>query len=550
MKFLVKVKKHQSYLYFSFVLIAFFFIGNALITPKITSVTKKLVGDIVEGNLKAKQNIVQFEFNKLYKLENDARIILQNKENDSFDEIIRKLRFSYEISLSNAQITNSFIAIVDDKSAGFKQVIVSDIPDSMSLGNRLSELEYSIKTQVFNSIVKSKNLVYNRITVTKRLQDGRRIVIGYDINLIKFWNYFSENYRGEGGYLVLTNSEGYCLLHPDIEFIGTKLTRFFEDISVDSILRKSTKVTSSYNHIEDRFSQLETRSAYLELDVLRYYKSVQSGTFSLILIVSFPVDIYLNESINTIKTYFSWISLLALIVFMAMIGISRYLLRLEFSQNLKIASEKETLRTSNEIYQRENAVLQLRQLKKKMNPHFLFNSLNSLHVLIDIDTELSQQFVLKLSEVYRYLLDVRQDTLISVKQELDFLKQYIFLQEIRFGKSLHIRIEYDANMKVLAKKIPFLALETLVENAIKHNEFTKRKPLFIYVIIQEHQIIVTNNYKPRKLQDHDSHHLGLSYLKHSYEFYQNNAFKTEIDEGKFKCFLPLLTISESSLPKF
>ncbi|PCH76476.1 MAG: hypothetical protein COB98_06095 [Flavobacteriaceae bacterium] len=548
MKFLVKVKKHQSYLYFSLVLIALFFIGNALITPKITSVTKKLVGDIVVGNLKAKQNIVQFEFNKLYKLEKDAHVLLQNSDGLTFNEMARKLKFSHEISLVNGHISNSFIGEVIPKSNRFKTLISANLEAGFSIEYRLLDLVYENEVLLSNQIVTVAGRVFNRITLTKILKDGRKIVVGYDIDLIKFWKYFSENYTGEGGYLVLTNSDGYCLLHPDVTLIGTKLTRFFKEISVDSILRKPSKTTTSYDDIEDRFSKIEARSAYLELEVLRYYKSVKCGEFSLILIVSFPVDIYLNESIDTIKEYFSWISLLALLVFMTMIGINRYLLLAEFSQNLKIAKEKEALRSSNEVYQRENAVLQLRQLKKKMNPHFLFNSLNSLHVLIDIDTELSQKFVLKLSEVYRYLLEVRQDTLVSVKQELEFLKQYIFLQEIRFGKSLHIRIAYDADTKVLLKKIPFLALETLVENAIKHNEFTKRKPLFIYVIIQENQIIVTNTYTPRKLQDENSHFLGLSYLKHSYEFYQNNAFKTEIYEGKFKCYLPLLTLTEISLP--
>lgn len=550
MKFLVKVKKHQSYLYFSLVLIALFFIGNALITPKITSVTKQLVSDIVVGNLKAKQRIVQFEFNRLYKLENDARILLENKDSLTFEVMIRKLKFSHEISLVNNHIFNSFIGLVSDNEVGFKTVICDNLQEGFSIENRLSELAYENEVLLFNQIVKLEGHVFNRITLTKVLKDGRKMVVGYDIDLIKFWDYFSENYTSEGGYLVLTNSDGYCLLHPDIEFIGTKLAHFFKEISMDSILKKSTKVTTSYDYIEERFSKIEARSEYLELNVLRYYKSVKCGEFSLILIVSFPVDIYLNESINTIKVYFSWISLLALIVFMTMIGITRYLLRLEFSQNLKTAKEKEELRSSNEVYQRENAVLQLRQLKKKMNPHFLFNSLNSLHVLIDIDTDLSQQFVLKLSEVYRYLLEARQDTLVSVKQELEFLKQYIFLQEIRFGKSLYVRIDYNASTKVLSKKIPFLALETLVENAIKHNEFTKKKPLWIYVIIQDKQIIVTNNYSPRKLQDENSHFLGLSYLKHSYEFYQNNAFKTEITEGKFRCYLPLLTLTEISLPKF
>ena len=89
--------------------------------------------------------------------------------------------------------------------------------------------------------------------------------------------------------------------------------------------------------------------------------------------------------------------------------------------------------------------------------------------------------------------------------------------------------------------IPFLALETLVENAIKHNEITKLNPLFIEVIIKDEEINVINNYNPRKYKDTNSHHIGLNYLKNSYEYYKINSFKTEIIDGKFKCFLPLLS---------
>lgn len=196
----------------------------------------------------------------------------------------------------------------------------------------------------------------------------------------------------------------------------------------------------------------------------------------------------------------------------------------------------------NEKYQKENAVLQLNQLKKKMNPHFLFNTLNSLHVLIDLNPELSQQFVLKLADVYRYLLEERSGNLITVKKEITFLEQYIFLQEIRFNNSLNVKIINNCGEKTLLKKIPFLSLETLVENAIKHNNITKQNPLFIEIIISKDKIMVLNNYEPRKNKDKNSYHIGLSYLNNTYQYYQINTFKTEILDGKFRCTLPFINV--------
>lgn len=81
----------------------------------------------------------------------------------------------------------------------------------------------------------------------------------------------------------------------------------------------------------------------------------------------------------------------------------------------------------------------------------------------------------------------------------------------------------------------------MVENAIKHNEFTKQKPLFITIEIAEAEIVVSNNYAPRKNKPTDSHHIGLDYLRNNYEYYQVHSFKTVIVNGMFQCYLPLLT---------
>lgn len=533
MKILLKVKKHQYYLYVSILLIILFFVGNSLITPKITSVSEELIDDVVQGNLKSKENIVAFEFSKLNSFVSDAETILENSSNLSEDQLKQKLFYTSELAISNKNIENSFVFFIKDEKISDSVFLNNSDPEYIQeiyqLYNQNNKFQEKIS---IDKIIKSGVSVFNRKIIIFKLTNNTKVVVGYDINLIKFWNYFSENYQGEGGYTVLTDKEGFCLLHPEPKYIGNKIDNFFIEISLNTILNNSNQ--------NGELVQTKVTSEYLNLEVLRYFKEVKIGNDSLILIVSFPVDIYLKESIVDIKRYFSWISILAVITFMLLLGISRLQLRKEFYQNLKYAKEKEKLASSNEKYQRENAVLQLNELKRKMNPHFLFNSLNSLHVLIGMDTDLSQQFVLKLADVYRYLLEDRDGNLITVKNELNFLKQYFFLQEIRFKNSLNLSIKYDCDNASLMKKIPFLALETLVENAIKHNEITKQKPLFIEILITNENIIVANNYNPRKSKTNNSHQIGLKYLKNSYQHYQINSFKTEIIDKNFKCYLPLL----------
>ena len=130
MKILLKVKKHQYYLYVSILLIVLFFLGNSLITPKITSVSEELIEDVVEGNLKAKQSIVAFEFSKLNSFISDAQTILENSENLSENQLKQKLFYTSELAISNDNIENSFVFFVDDEK----------ISDSIFLNN--SDPEY------------------------------------------------------------------------------------------------------------------------------------------------------------------------------------------------------------------------------------------------------------------------------------------------------------------------------------------------------------------------------------------------------------------------
>ncbi len=127
-----------------------------------------------------------------------------------------------------------------------------------------------------------------------------------------------------------------------------------------------------------------------------------------------------------------------------------------------------------EELKRAHLALQYQSLKDQVRPHFLFNSLSSLATLINTDTSKATQFVHKLSDVYRYVLEQRETELVPLKDDLKFMEDYIFLQKIRFGDNLQIESELDLDLNRLV--IP-LSLQMLVENAIKHNEISKDHPL-------------------------------------------------------------------------
>lgn len=133
---------------------------------------------------------------------------------------------------------------------------------------------------------------------------------------------------------------------------------------------------------------------------------------------------------------------------------------------------------------------QLDSLKSQVNPHFLFNSLNTLVALIPEDPKMAVEFVRHLSQVYRFVLDVKDKNWVSWQEEQPFLTSYLFLLHIRFGEKLKVLVEIPENAQV--HLVP-MAMQLLIENAIKHNEVSSERPLQIRVTLDDQQRIVVVN---------------------------------------------------------
>ncbi|MEE4000599.1 histidine kinase [Tenacibaculum sp. FZY0031] len=534
MKFLLKKRKHQYYFAVSISLIVLFFIGYRLITNKITLEAERLVSEVVSQTVREKKNILQFDFNEFDKFISGAEKILEKGADLEESEFKNRLLFNSELAFSEEVIDVSFIYFLKENKVTYASFLGAEELEAKTL-EKITVLKNENET--FNTVLELNSITYYQKIITHQLPDGTMVIYGYNVNLLKYWNYFSQKYKGYGGYVIVTDKEGVCILHPDTSYIGKYEKSFFNNVTPSKII-KSFKVREAKNNQQIKST---VTSEYLNLEVLRYYNVLQVGKSELVLITSFPLNILIKESVNDIKQYLLWMSLLALLTFMLILGFSRSQLRSQHLRTLQYEQERKRLAISNEQYQQKNARLQLSQLRKKLNPHFLFNTLNSLHVLIGLDKTMSQQFVLKLSEVYRYLLKDREANFTTVKEELHFLEQYFFLQKIRFNNSINLSVTDRSEGKALLKKIPFLALETLIENAIKHNEITKKNPLFINVLIERDKIVVSNNYNPRKSKKEKSHGVGLSYLSNFYAFYNVTSFKTEVFDKDFKCYLPLLS---------
>ncbi|MCX6273608.1 MAG: histidine kinase, partial [Bacteroidetes bacterium] len=152
---------------------------------------------------------------------------------------------------------------------------------------------------------------------------------------------------------------------------------------------------------------------------------------------------------------------------------------------------------------KEAIEFQFEMLKSQVNPHFLFNSFNTLIAIIEEDQKTAVSYVEKLSEFFRSIVAYRDKNLIPLREEINLLNNYFFLQKKRYGQHLSLNIKIDDNT-LSATQIPPLTLQLLVENAIKHNAVSKESPMEIGIFIESSNIIVVNNINPKLLSERSS----------------------------------------------
>lgn len=193
---------------------------------------------------------------------------------------------------------------------------------------------------------------------------------------------------------------------------------------------------------------------------------------------------------------------------------------------------------AKEAVKRAEVHAQLQSLRNQVNPHFLFNSMNTLMNIIPEDPRLAVHFLKKLSSVYRYILNQREVHLISLREELSFVESYVFLQKERFKNKLIVEIEIKE--KYLEAYVLPLSLQLLVENAIKHNEVSNRHPLYIRVFVDEaDNLVVQNNYQP-KTQPIVSTGTGLKNIQSRLSYLTIQEMRVEQRNGLFVVAFPLL----------
>ncbi len=183
----------------------------------------------------------------------------------------------------------------------------------------------------------------------------------------------------------------------------------------------------------------------------------------------------------------------------------------------------------------EKLIFQYETLKSQVNPHFLFNSLNTLSSLVATDAQLSEQFINKLSSIYRYIIENRDIELINLSKELDFVNDFFFLQKIRDNGKIDLIVDltHADHYEILP-----ISIQLLVENALKHNAATREKPLAIKIYLEHDYLIVENALQP-KMHLEASSKTGLKNLSERVKLIMNKEVRIEPGNTIFKVKIPV-----------
>lgn len=191
-----------------------------------------------------------------------------------------------------------------------------------------------------------------------------------------------------------------------------------------------------------------------------------------------------------------------------------------------------------EELKRAHTQAQLQAIKNQVNPHFLFNNLNVLSSLVMLDNPDANKFVEAFARVYRYILSSQQQELIHLEAEIEFMEPYVFLLKKRFPDSIFVHV--NVPQQYLHFSLPPVALQMLIENAIKHNIASRGKPLHINVQVDALQRLVVSNNLQRKLPDNESTQVGIKNISQRYHLIAGKEIEVIETNDTFSVLLPLI----------
>lgn len=189
--------------------------------------------------------------------------------------------------------------------------------------------------------------------------------------------------------------------------------------------------------------------------------------------------------------------------------------------------------------------LQFESLKSQISPHYLFNCLNTVSALLYKDSRIAEEFVRRMADTFRYVLGHQKHRLVTLREEVEFVKSYYFLLQVRYA--YHLQMEINIPSSLLDTWIPPMTLQLLVENAVKHNAISPEQPLLVYLGAKDNTHLIVYNTKTQTLRPTNSFRVGLDNIHRRYKFFSHEPVRIS-DGEKFHVQLPVIRTQTETVP--
>lgn len=387
------------------------------------------------------------------------------------------------------------------------------------------------------------------LTGWTRDPEGRSCMCGIDYPLPELYAAMSRENPHSRSSAMLLAPDGRIVYHPDSLRLGQRIGAESgtpgdasataaepSENGADAARARNPREAARGLSEEEAFREVtatgrsvitRTFSEYLGMEERRIYYPMTLSGERWVAGIGIP-SLVIEQEIDDFHLYTILTAAISVVLFAVLLVLAQRRWRREYDRRRR--SEQ------------ESAQLQLQQVIEQIDPHFLFNSLNSLYALIRCNPEQAREFTLTLSRVYRRVLERRKQILASLAEEIDFTWQYHSLQQIRFGDSLTLTSTIDASLRKC--RIPAMSLQTLVENAVKHNRISARTPLHIDIRTEGDTLVIENNCNPRENDSDESLGIGLERIRSVYRFYTDRNIEIARTDTHFRCRLPLLPAEE------
>jgi sensor histidine kinase YesM len=359
---------------------------------------------------------------------------------------------------------------------------------------------------------------------TSRQSSSGMVQVGLVVDLRMLHQQLTSMRELQSAYTTIILGNRMTLYHPDEKLIGTA------DMEMGALKPAGGIVDTGW-------IQRTAQSRYLGIPVYRHSYPYRMGRTKLLISANVP-NLDFAEFLSKTQRNLWLLNVLPMVLFVLFIAIGALLWKREFVKRKEMEQDVLRLQLQAEQQTKQMVTSNLENLKSGINPHFLFNSLGSLVALIKRDPTRAVAFTRSLSSQYRYLLEMERRNVVPIADEMEFTRHYVTIQGIRFGDAIRFK---ESIPTAVGQGVPPLAIQTLVENCIKHNAASTGNPLCIEVSIETGYIVVANNLNPRSTVV-ESTGKGISNLVKRYRYLTSKECRFEAKGGWYYARIPLLSM--------